>query len=87
MSDFKDIQDNWEQVEPQIRSARKDGPDLVGEIAKLNVRLYEYDRERIEHEKLIVAQSDRLNRLEKKMEYMTAEFLKVIELYGMRGKA
>ena len=110
MSDFKDIQDNWDIVEPQIRKARTEsdieypevhmtmegkhvgkivgrfypegaeGPDLVGEISKLNERIHKHEQDGMEYEKLISHLSERLNNLEK-------EFLRVIELYRIAGKA
>ena len=56
------------------------GPDLIGEIAKLNERIHKHEQDGMEYEKLISQLAGRLNNLEK-------EFLRVIELYRIAGKA
>ena len=80
MSDFKDIQDNWDKVEPQLRQAQMEPPDLIHEIAVLNERIHKHEQDGLEYEKLISHLAGRLNNLEK-------EFLRVIELYSVQGNA
>lgn len=80
MSDFKDIQNNWDQVEPQLRKVRMEPPDLIHEITVLNERIHKHEQDGLEYEKLISRLAGRLNNLEK-------EFLRVIELYQLAGKA
>ena len=78
MSDFKDIQENWDIVEPQLRKAQMEPPDLIHEITALNERIHKHEHDGMEYEKLISHLSGRLNNLEK-------EFLRVIELYRVAG--
>ena len=65
----------------------KQSPDLVGEISSLYGRMHEYDKIDAEREKLIMGYAVRLNNLERKFENLMMEWLRIVELYRMAGKA
>ena len=61
--------------------------DIIGEIMKLRKQVKDIQEARWFSCAMFDSIVGRLNDVEKRIEYMTNEFLKVIELYGMRGKA
>ena len=68
MSDFKDIQDNWEVVEPQLREARAESIDLVHEMCEL-IKKMNAISERMNHfEAWFANVGDRLGTMEKRLD-------------------
>lgn len=62
-------------------------PDFVGEIARLNERLYKHEQERLNHEAMFQTQAARLSKLEKRIDELADALLKIAELRNRTAKA
>ena len=58
------------------------GPDLIGEIAKLNERCYKYEQIDVEREELIMGYAARLNNLERNLMILCVNGSKLLSCIG-----